>query len=246
MAEKHEIRDIVVRPLTANYGLPKDDPEAFVELLLKTLSGFSPQALDHAVTKLVMGRRYKTWPTIAEIVEAARSLNGEKGKVRHPSPLSGVNKENFSAQSKNFIERDYAARGTCLERVRQGTREWEAWAVYFIEYLGFRHEVLNKIEWHAPTRWPSEFDADVGLKADQAVIDFEEYDPEEDVSDDFVRPEEEKQKIQQLWAELREKLLHSGKKQTNLTSETAYKPKHNNTSPGELMDKLGESLGYNS
>lgn len=217
MATKEEIRDIVVFPLTANYGQPKDEPDAFRELLVKTLDSFSADALDKAVTKLVMTRRYKTWPTIAEIVEAARSINGEKGKVRYPSALSGVNKDNFWTQSQAFVDRDFDARGTCLEYVRQGSRSWEAWAVYFIEFLGFRPTVLNKIGWYAPTQWPGQFDRDVGLKADSAVMHFEEYEPETSTSyEDREVTDEEKKNVVELWGKLKVDLLKSARSQAIL------------------------------
>lgn len=220
MATREEIRDIVILPLTANYGQPKDEPEAFSHLIIKTLDSFSADALDKAVTKLVMTRRYKTWPTIAEIVEAARSINGEKGKTRYPSALSNVTRDNFWTQSQAFVERDYDARGTCLEYVRKGTREWEAWAIYFVEYLGFDVETLQnttfkKMGWYAPTKWPSQFDKDVGLKADNAVIHFEEYEPESDYSvGDKEVTAEERENVVKLWGKLREELLKSGRKQT--------------------------------
>lgn len=217
MATQLEIVEAVVRPLTANYGEPKGDPEAFKSLLLRTLQSFSVPSLERAVERLVMTRKFKTWPTIAEIVEAARKINGEDTKTKYPTALSGITKENFFSQSQTFVERDFEARGTCLEYVRMGTAAWEAWAVYFIEYLGFRPDFIgpDKIGWYAPTKWPSQFDKDVGLKADKAVANFEEYDPQEaTIEKDPIDEAEERKNIVEMWQKLREDLLKSARKQT--------------------------------
>lgn len=208
MATKEEIGKHVVRPLTANYGPVKDDPEAFQDLLIRTLASYSTTALDRAVEKLVMTRRYKTWPTIAEIVEAARGNTGGKEKTKYPHPMRGVNADNFWQQSSLFVERDMEARGTCLEYVRKGTAAWQAWTMYF-DILGLDVPLLKNIGWYAPTVWPWQFDMEKGPKA-QPPIDFVEYEPEEDFShQDYTPSEQEKKNVAEHWQKLRTELLKS-------------------------------------
>jgi hypothetical protein len=211
MATKEEILAHVVRPLTSNYGSIKDDPEAFRDLLLRTLSNYTPMALDRAVEKLVMTRRYKTWPTIAEIVEAARNVAGDKDKPKYPHPMKGITADNFWQQSSLFVERDFEARGTCLEYVRKGTAEWQAWAIYF-DILGLNNQLLNGLGWYAPTQWPWQFDTEKGPDA-QPPIDFIEYDPEipDTHNPDFKPTEEEKQRIVEMWGKLKVELLKSSR-----------------------------------
>lgn len=211
MATKEEIVSHVVRPLTANYGPIKDDPEAFRDLLIRTLSNYTPMALDRAVEKLVMTRRYKTWPTIAEIVEAARNVSGEKEKTKYPTPMKGITADNFWQQSSLFVERDFEARGTCLEYVRKGTAQWQAWAIYF-DILGLENHLLKTLGWYAPTMWPWQFDTEKGPEA-QPPIDFIEYDPEVPEDVDHKITEAEKQRVVEMWTRLRGELLKNSRAQ---------------------------------
>lgn len=211
---KEKVLNHVMIPLTANYGHPREtNPEAFRDLLIRTLSSFSPEALDRAVDHICMTRRYKSWPTIAEIVEAARSANGggSEGKIRYPKALSGVTADNFWAQSSLFVERDFEARGTCTQYVRKGSIEWEAWAIYF-DMLGLDMSLLKNNGWYAPTKWPSEFDLDIGLKC-HPPLDFVEYDPEPEADKEWVATEEEKANINAMWIKLKETLLKQARSQ---------------------------------
>lgn len=211
MATREEIGKHVVRPLTANYGPVKDDPEAFQDLLIRTLASYSTTALDRAVEKLVMTRKYKTWPTIAEIVEAAKGYTGDKEKGKYPLPMRGVNAENFWQQSLLFAQRDEEARGTCLEYVRKGTAQWEAWAMYF-DLLGMKLSLLRNIGWYAPTMWPWQFDMETGPKA-QPPIDFIEYEPEGsiDYNEEHTATPEERKRVVDMWQEMRKEMLKSSR-----------------------------------
>lgn len=211
MATKEEIGKHVVRPLTANYGPVKDDPEAFQDLLIRTLASYSTTALDRAVEKLVMTRRYKTWPTIAEIVEAARGNTGDKDKAKYPHPMKNINAENFWQQSSLFVERDMEARGTCLEYVRKGTAQWEAWAMYF-DLINLQNHLLKGMGWYAPTMWPWQFDMETGPKA-QPPIDFIEYEPEGSMEYDseYTPTPEEKKRVVDMWQEMRKEMLKSSR-----------------------------------
>lgn len=212
MATREEIGKHVVRPLTANYGPVKDDPEAFQDLLIRTLASYTPMALDRAVEKLVMTRRYKTWPTIAEIVEAARGNTGEKEKNKYPHPMKGINASNFWQQSSLFVERDMEARGTCLEYVRKGSAQWEAWAMYF-DLINLQNHLLKSLGWYAPTMWPWQFDTETGPKA-QPPIDFIEYEPEggESYVETSAPSPEEKKRVVDLWRDMRTEMLKSAHK----------------------------------
>jgi hypothetical protein len=212
MATKEEIVAHVVRPLTANYGVVKDDPEAFRDLLIRTLSSYTPTALDRAVEKLVMTRKYKTWPTIAEIVGAAKGNTGEKEKGKYPLPMRGVTAENFWQQSSLFVERDMEARGTCLEYVRKGTAQWEAWAIY-LDLINLQNHLLRGLGWYAPTMWPWQFDMETGPKA-QPPIDFIEYEPEGtmDYSEEHKPTAEEKKRVVDMWQNMRIEMLKSAKR----------------------------------
>lgn len=211
MATREEIGKHVVRPLTANYGPVKDDPEAFQDLLIRTLASYSTTALDRAVEKLVMTRKYKTWPTIADIVEAAKGYTGDKEKGKYPLPMRGVNAENFWQQSLLFAQRDEEARGTCLEYVRKGTAQWEAWAIYF-DLLGMKLSLLKNIGWYAPTMWPWQFDMETGPKA-QPPIDFIEYEPEGsiDYNEEHTSTAEEKKRVVDMWQAMRTEMLKSAR-----------------------------------
>ena len=211
MATKEEIFKHVVIPLTANYGPVKGEPEAFQDLLIRTLASYSTIALDRAVEKLVMTRKYKTWPTIADIVGAAKGNTGEKEKGKYPLPMRGVNAENFWQQSKLFVERDMEARGTCLEYVRKGTAQWEAWATYF-DLINLQNHLLKGMGWYAPTMWPWQFDMETGPKA-QPPIDFIEYEPEGSFQYDaeHTPTEEEKKRVGDMWRNMRGEMLKSSK-----------------------------------
>lgn len=214
MATKEEIMEHLVRPLTANYGPIKvDDAEAFRDLLIRAMTPHSTQAIDRAVDKIVMTRKYKSWPTIADIVDAVKSTGQAgkgDGKTMYPSPMRGVDAGNFWVKSQEFVERDYEARGTCLYYLKKGTAQWETWAIYF-DQIGLDLAVLRSNGWYGPCEWPWQFDSENGSKC-FVPPDFEEYEVEPAyVHNDETGPSpEEKQKVVEMWNELRLRLLKQG------------------------------------
>lgn len=211
MATKEEIVTYVVKPLSANFGPIKGDPEAFRDLLMRNLEPFSPILLERAVDKLVTTRKYKTWPTIADIMEAVKKAGGkDTNKSRYPMPMRDVDAESFWTLSQQFVERDYDARGTCLVYCRKGTANWEAWSIYF-EKIGLFPSFLRKNEWYAPCDWPWQFDTEKGQDC-QPPIDFIEYEVTDfDARTNDTAPEN-RENISSKWAELREQMLKQARK----------------------------------
>lgn len=209
MATRDEIRDHVVRPLTANFGAHQhDDPEAYRDLLERALMPHPVPALQRAVEKIVMTRKYRDWPTIADIVKAVRDTGQagkEDGKVKYPLPARGVNADNFWMKSQEFVERDFESRGTCLTYLRRGTAQWESWAIYF-DKIGLNLSLLNRDGWSAPTEWPWQFDSENGQSC-TVPMDFEEYVIEPEYQHDSPMTAEQKAKAVENWKVLRENLL---------------------------------------
>lgn len=216
MATKEEIFERVIKPMTANYGpINSDDVEAFRDLLIRALSPHSAEVLDRAVDRIVMTRKYKKWPTIADIIEAVKATGRagkEDGKTRYPNPMRGVDYANFWNKSQEFVERDYESRGTCLHYVRRGTFQWESWAIYF-DVIGLDAAVLRSDGWYAPSEWPWQFDTDNGSKC-SVPPDFEEYEVDSWSGGEYKEPTpEEKARIVDLWQKLRKELLKKEAKQ---------------------------------
>lgn len=213
MATKEEILNCVVKPLTSNYGAIKGDPEAFRDLLCRTLESYSPILLDRAVERIVTTRRYKTWPTIGDIVEAVKKAGGkDTERSKFPTPMRDVTAENFWELSGQFVQRDFDARGTCLVHCKKGTYQWESWSIY-LEKIGLRPAFLKNLEWYSPCEWPWQFDTEKGQDC-QPPIDFIEYIPYEykpspEIFGDQV---EDREKISSEWAKLRETMLKEARK----------------------------------
>lgn len=214
MATREEVGEHLVRPLTANYGHIKvEDGEAFRDLLVRAMAPHSVEAIRRAVDKIVMTRKYKSWPTIADIVDTIKATGQAgkgDGKTMYPTPMRGVDATNFWIKSQEFVERDYEARGTCLHLLRKGTAQWESWAIY-LDRLGLDLAVLRANSWYGPSEWPWQFDTENGQHC-SVPVDFVEYEVEPTYrhDDDAGPSPEEKQKVVEMWAELRQRLLKQG------------------------------------
>ena len=74
----------VIRRFTTMYGAPNVlDKDAFFDEFCKALRGYSPEILDKATTLVIAGHVYPSWPTVGELVKAARSCAED---MRQPAP----------------------------------------------------------------------------------------------------------------------------------------------------------------
>lgn len=64
------------------FGNPDSpDPKGFLEEYTRHLRGYDPEVLDRAMDILLKTRKFKTWPSIGEIVEAAGKAGSELPKA---------------------------------------------------------------------------------------------------------------------------------------------------------------------
>lgn len=68
------------------YGDPDvDNVEGFLAEFTKALRNYSAPELERAADHIIRTRRYKTWPTVGEVIGACEEAR-EGQRVRHPAP----------------------------------------------------------------------------------------------------------------------------------------------------------------
>jgi hypothetical protein len=110
-----------VERLSAVYGPPKtENVEQFAREYSKALDGFTAEELRAASDALLMGRKFSSWPTIAECMDAA-SL------ARKALNLAADGKE---ADVKGTGWR-VSSSGKRWFRIERGSKDYDAWLKFY-------------------------------------------------------------------------------------------------------------------
>jgi hypothetical protein len=103
-----EVVDLQVKRLMASFNAPEtDDPGVFMQELRGALLGIDTDILVDGVTSLIRGRKYRTFPSIGEIVSAASEAA--------PRPSSGT---------YTNLSHVYASDTTAKDRAVENLRSW--------------------------------------------------------------------------------------------------------------------------
>jgi len=89
----------VIRRLSTNYGMPNvPDRDALYDEFCKALTGYAEPVLDLALDRIIKTRTFPTWPTVGEVVTAARDAAGVLAPRPKPELVPAIEKKHVGPE----------------------------------------------------------------------------------------------------------------------------------------------------
>lgn len=124
--------NVMLERLTVMYGAPEThDPAGYIREYERLLAGHADSELDEAATELISRRKYKSWPTPAECLEALKVVRQARANKRMAAQMAAkaeqkaaprVVSEAERKEAEQFVDDCVAGKidmGLCAESLRK-------------------------------------------------------------------------------------------------------------------------------